>query len=368
MPIAMDTNDFEACRHLWAGCSTRMAERLHRDAPVHALRGVMLRRRWLLCSMLSPLVALSGCAASSPDGSKGSGVSFRNIVLADGRSLEVGLAGDPHGHPLVMHHGTPGDASTYAGWHASCLARGLRLICVGRPGYAGSTRLRGRAVAQVTDDIASVLDALGHDRFVTGGWSGGGPHALACAARLPKRCIAVATLASVGPYRVDDLDFLAGMGQENIAEFGAALKGEAVLRQWLVENAESFRRVTGPELAEALGDLVAPIDKEVLTGGFADELAAVFRRALAPGFDGWIDDDLAFTSAWGFALDEIRVPVTVWQGDLDRMVPFDHGRWLLRHVPGAQGRMVPGHGHLSLGVRHREEVLDDLVGRARAVR
>jgi len=293
-------------------------------------------------------------------------MSLRSITLSDGRIAEVAIGGDPAGHALVMHHGTPGDATTFADWHAPCLTRGLRLICASRPGYAGSARLPRRAVAQVPNDIAAVLDVLGHARFVTCGWSGGGPHALACAARLPGRCIAAATLAGVGPYLASDLDFLAGMGQENIDEFGAALKGEAALRQWLMENGESLRRVTGPELADAFGDLVAPVDKAVLVGGYADALAAVFRRALAPGFDGWIDDDLAFVSAWGFSLDDIRVPVAVWQGELDRMVPFAHGRWLLRHVPGAQARMVSGHGHLSLVARHREEVLDELLAQVRS--
>jgi len=293
-------------------------------------------------------------------------MSLRNIVLPDGRIAEVAVGGDPAGQALVMHHGTPGDATTFADWHAPCLARGLRLICVSRPGYAGSARLPRRAVAQVPSDVAAILDVLGHQRFVTCGWSGGGPHALACAAGLPGRCLAAATLAGVGQYVANDLDFLAGMGQENIDEFGAALKGEAALRRWLMENGESLRRVTGPQLADAFGDLVAPVDKAALVGGYADQLAAVFRRALAPGFDGWIDDDLAFVSAWGFSLDDVRVPVAVWQGELDRMVPFAHGKWLLRHVPGAQARMVSGHGHLSLVARHREEVLDELVARARS--
>src|SRR5262249_11350835 len=147
---------------------------------------------------------------------------------------------------------------------------------------------------------------------------------------------------------------------------GAALNGEAVLRQWLKDNGESLRSVTGPQLADAFGDLVAPVDKAGLVGGFADELAAGVRRALAPGFDGWSDDDPAFPTDWGFRLDEIHVPVAVWQGELDRMVPFAHGRWLLRHVSGAQAHLVPGHGHLSLVVQHRDEVLDDLLARSRA--
>lgn len=265
----------------------------------------------------------------------------------------------------MLHHGTPGDATIFADWHEPCLARGLRLISASRPGYATSTRVPGRSVAQVAADISALLDRLGYSRFVSAGWSGGGPNALACAALLPQRCTAVATLAGVGPFTADDLDFLAGMGEENIAEFGAALNGEAALRAWMQENAEPFRSVSGEMLVEAFGSLVSPIDQEVLVGGYATTLAAAFRRALEAGFDGWIDDDLACLQHWGFHPEDIRVPVTVWQGERDLTVPFAHGRWLVEHIPHARRQLVPEHGHFSLITRYRDVMLDDLLGDAR---
>jgi pimeloyl-ACP methyl ester carboxylesterase len=336
----------------------------------------MLRRRALLKNAAGGalLPALLAACVSPTTGRRPAGstpataalpIDLRNITLPDGRIAEVGLGGDARGFALVAHHGTPADATTFADWHAACQALGLRLVCTSRPGYAGSTRKAGRTVAQAADDTAAVLDALGHGPFVTAGWSGGGPHALACAARLPGRCRAAATLAGVGPDGRADLDFLAGMGQENLDEFGAARKGEAVLRQWMRENGEDLRHVTGASLADAFGSLAPPVDRAVLNGGYADALAAVFRRSLAPGFDGWIDDDLAFTRDWGFDLRDIHAPVAVWQGELDKMVPFAHGGWLVAHVPGAQARLVPGHGHLSLVVRHRDEVLDELLAHVR---
>ena len=124
-----------------------------------------------------------------------------SMKLRDGRTLDVFLGGDPKGFPLVMHHGTPADSTTFAVWDADCRARDLRLICASRPGYATSTRRPGRAVTQAAADTAEILDQLKLRKFVTVGWSGGGPHALACAALLPDRCTAVATLAGVGPGR-----------------------------------------------------------------------------------------------------------------------------------------------------------------------
>jgi pimeloyl-ACP methyl ester carboxylesterase len=90
-------------------------------------------------------------------------------------------------------------------------------------------------------------------------------------------------------------------------------------------------------------------------------VAAEIRRALAGGFDGWIDDDLAFVRPWGFELEGISVPVTVWQGDLDLMIPASHGTWLVEHLPTAQARMPRGHGHISLVTEHRLQVLDWLL-------
>jgi pimeloyl-ACP methyl ester carboxylesterase len=290
----------------------------------------------------------------------------RDFTLADGRTLDVWQGGDPNGAVLVMHHGTPSDATTYAGWNEVCAARHVRLICASRPGYAGSTRLPGRSIAQAAHDTAELLDQLGIAQFVTAGWSGGGPHALACAALLPGRCLAAATLAGVAPYGEPDLDFLAGMGRENIEEFGLAIEGEASLRAAQEANAVPLRHVTGAELADALGGLIPAIDRHALSGGYADEMAAVMRRALAPGFDGPIDDDLAFTRPWGFAVSDIAVPVTVWQGDLDLMVPLAHGAWLARHIPSAQARMLPGEGHISLVTRYRDEILDRLLASKRA--
>ena len=237
----------------------------------------------------------------------------------------------------------------------------MRLICASRAGYSDSSRLPGRNVAHAARDTAEVLDRLGHQRFVTLGWSGGGPHALACAALLPARCGAVATLGGVGAYGAPDLNFLAGMGPENVEEFGAAIAGEATLRRWMDRNGMELKTITGPQLAAALGGLVPDVDKAALTGEFAEHGAAVFRRAVANGFDGWIDDDLAFIRPWGFDLPAIKQPSAVWQGELDLMVPLAHGRWLLSKLPQAAPHITRGQGHISLTTgEFREQILKQL--------
>ena len=287
---------------------------------------------------------------------------LRLLKSRDGRTLDVLLAGDDDSSfGLVCHHGTPSDATIWSDWHEDALSNNLRLVAISRPGYGLSDRLEGRRVASVAEDVEDVLDALGIPEFVSLGWSGGGPHALACGALLPERCKAVSSLAGVGPYGEPDLDFLDGMGPENVEEFGIALEGEEALRRWMDEHAEPYRTIADEELAEALGGLVPEIDVLALNEqGLAAMWAGSMRRCFTNGWDGWIDDDMVFCNHWGFEPSEITVPVAVWQGDLDLMVPFAHGEWLLKHIPTATARLEPGHGHLSLIADRRQAIIDDL--------
>jgi pimeloyl-ACP methyl ester carboxylesterase len=282
------------------------------------------------------------------------------VRAAGGRDLEVLVDGPDHGTILLFHLGTPSAAVRVPSAVSAAAKRGLRTVIYSRPGYASSSPEAGRSVADVAEDSEAVLDALGAERFAALGWSGGGPHALACAALLSERCVAAATIASVAPYGVTGLDWFAGMGKENIDEFAAALKGEGPISEFLETAAAGLRAVTGTEVADALGGLVTEVDRNALTGEFAEVLAESFRRSVSTGIAGWRDDDLAFTRPWGFELKSIRVPVAIWQGAQDRMVPFDHGRWLAANIPGAQARLLDDEGHLSL-VNHIDRILEDLV-------
>lgn len=286
------------------------------------------------------------------------------VRTPDRRDLEVVLpAGPADGLTFVLQTGTPGGAVDIPQLTRAATERGLRTVAYSRPGYAGSTPAPGRTVADAAADVRTILDTLGVDEFVTVGWSGGGPHALACAALLPGRCLAAATLAGVAPHEAEGLDWLAGMGEENLTEFGAARAGEAELTRYLEGEAPALATVTGAQVASALGGLVSEVDKAALTGEFADALAESFRRGMSTGIAGWRDDDLAFVRPWGFDLSSIRVPVAVWQGGQDRMVPYAHGTWLASRIPGARVRLSDDEGHLSL-VNQFGRILDDLLSLA----
>jgi pimeloyl-ACP methyl ester carboxylesterase len=151
-------------------------------------------------------------------------VSSFAVGLADGRSLEVSVSGPARATPLVFHHGTPSDRTQYRPFAEAAAVRGLRLVSYSRPGYGGSSRQPGRAVADCAADTLAIVEQLGAGRFYRAGWSGGGPHALACAALLPDRALGCATIAGVGPFGAAGLDFLEGMGREN---------QEELVRRWL---------------------------------------------------------------------------------------------------------------------------------------
>jgi pimeloyl-ACP methyl ester carboxylesterase len=195
--------------------------------------------------------------------------------------------------------------------------------------------------------------------FITLGWSGGGPRALACAAMLPDRCRAVASLAGVAPVDSPGLDWTAGMGPENVRDFEAAAVGRESYGPIAAEQAEELASVTADDIVAQFGGLVDEVDASALTGEFADYAAATFRYAVAQGPVGMLEDTLQFVRPWGFDVSDLTVPVSIWQGAHDRMVPFGHGKWLAATIPGARAHLFDDEGHLSL-VNRMDDILADL--------
>jgi pimeloyl-ACP methyl ester carboxylesterase len=273
-----------------------------------------------------------------------------------GRALRVRDVGDPDGVPVVVHHGTPGSRRFRERWLEDARERGIRLIGFDRAGYGGSERNPGRSVADVAADVEAICDELGLDRVLTHGSSGGGPHALACAALLGDRVAAAATLCSVGPFDAADLDFLAGMGEDNVVELGAAVEGEGRLGPLLEQYSEGILAADPEELAGEIASILSPPDVAVVNAGLATELLGSIREGIGSSRAGWLDDDLAFVRSWGFELSSIAVPVVLWQGRQDLMVPAAHGEWLADHVPGAEAHLSDEDGHLSIEQRRIGDV------------
>jgi len=278
--------------------------------------------------------------------------SVADVETADGRTLTVREAGDPNGIPVLVHWGTPSSSMLYEPHIRDAERRGIRLFSYDRPGYGHSTRQHGRTIADCAADVAAVCDALGVHRLSVWGVSGGGPHALATAALLPDRVAAAAALASVAPVDAEGLDFLEGMGEQNIVSFTAAQAGEESHRARHDIEAAEMLGATAEELVEVMSTLLGPADRNVLTTDFAQFMVDDFQAGAIAGTNGWFDDEEAFVRPWGFEPASIRVPVLICQGEDDRFVPYGHGVWLAEHVPGCEAWLTPEDGHLTL-IEHR---------------
>lgn len=286
------------------------------------------------------------------------GVETKTVTVQtpDGRDLCVESGGDASGRPVLVHGGSPNSRHLQDSWLADAGGRGIHLISYDRPGYGGSTAQPGRTVADCAADVRTIAGALDIERLGVWGYSGGGPHALACAALLPDLVTAVATFASVAPYGAPGLDFFTGMGEENVEGFTLYQQDPEAARIKHGQDRSELLDVTPEKLLEAWATLLSPADAAVLTGELASFLVDCLKDGLAPGDQGWWDDGMADMAPWGFSLDAIAVPVQIWHGAQDKFVPFQHGQWLAENIPGAEAHLSEGDGHLTLLAERVPEV------------
>ncbi len=261
------------------------------------------------------------------------------VRTPDGRTLAVhetgpgagGRANGERGFALFWHIGSPQTGELLPPVVEAAQARHIRLVSYGRPSYGGSTPQPGRNVASAAGDVAAIANALGIDRFAVMGASGGGPHALACAAQLPDRVLAAVTLAGIAPF-TDEFDWFGGMASP--AALQAARQGREV-------------RARFAETDEFDPAVFTRADWAVLEGDWRT-LGADAGRAAEAGPDGLIDDDTAFATDWGFDPGTITRPILLVHGGEDRMVPASHSQWMLRKIPTAELWLRPHDGHVSV--------------------
>lgn len=241
-------------------------------------------------------------------------------ISVDGRTLRFCLYGPVDGVPVIELYGTPSPRLRRPDQIAAMEQSGVRVLMADRPGYGGSSRQPGRTVSDFVRDVEALADSQGWERFAIVGGSGGGPHALACAALLPHRVTRCAVLSGVRPQAV-------------------TLPPEEVLRKQLTElGADILGQVEagGPEYPGAPPGPPAwdnPDARARLVATFADSI------------DGWYDDQVALAQPWGFSPQSIGVPVGIWYGTHDENVPATDAQWLLENIPTAQGHQFAG-GHI----------------------
>jgi pimeloyl-ACP methyl ester carboxylesterase len=281
------------------------------------------------------------------------------IDCPDGRVLEVATMGDPSGHTVFFHHGTPGSTKTLRSFEPMLGLGNFYFVTTSRAGYGASTRLEGRSISSVVDDVRTVLDSLNRDSYVALGWSGGGPHALACAALDTPRCLKTVSLASLVPLDAD-VDWTEGMGPENLEEFALAKEGGPAYEEYMATVGAVLAELNKDNVVELMAGLLCDADRKVLDDERDRDLFATgMRYGFANGWRGYYDDNVAFYVPWGFDPTAIEIPVSIYYGDADLMVPPAHGEWLASHVASATTHHHPLEGHLSIFSRHLDELAAD---------
>jgi pimeloyl-ACP methyl ester carboxylesterase len=281
------------------------------------------------------------------------------IELADGRTLEVATMGNPSGSTVFFHHGTPGSTRTVKSLEGLLDFGDFYVVTTSRPGYGQSSRHEGRSIASVVGDLHAALDHFGRDEYVALGWSGGGPHALASAA-LDARCRSAVTLASVAPADVD-FDWTEGMGPENVEEYALAQEGGPAYEELMAATGDFLGLATKDTIVEMIGGLLSEPDRLAISNDDAREIFVEgMRYGFANGWRGYFDDNVAMMLPWGFDVSDIGVPVHLFYGDDDLMVPESHGRWLSAHVANSRVTHHPDEGHLSIFMNHLDAVASAL--------
>lgn len=285
----------------------------------------------------------------------------RQFRLKYGKLLGFAEYGDSQGRPFFYFHGWPSCRLEGRILDSAAKRRGLKVIAVDRPGYGLSDFQPERRMADWPAVICELADHLQMQRFPVLGVSGGGPYAAACAARLPDRVKTALLVCSVAP-----------------ADAPGALDGMVALNRWLLTFArtmpwvaertaticmKAFWRKGRQVLPRQIEDRLPAADKKVLENPqLREALTMASTEALSSGVDGAAWDGFLLGQDWGYDLKSIRIPVRLWHGEKDNVIPIAMGRYLAATIPGCQSKFYPEDGHFSLPYGRCEEILGFLEG------
>ena len=282
----------------------------------------------------------------------------QRLTLADGRGLAFAEFGAADGRPVLYCHGFPGSRLEPAFAESIAASVGARLICADRPGMGRSDPHPRRNVLDFTADMKALTEHLGIERFSVLGVSGGAPYALACAYRLADRLRAAAVISGVAPPQS-----LAATPRRSASGLGLRL---AKALPWgtvpVCRVLGVAARRASPLLMTLVSAKACPRDRQVLAiADFRDALAASLREAFRNGARGAATEIELLCTPWGFELGDVDVPVALWHGEDDRVVPMAMGRYLEHALADCRASFLAEHGHYSLVHDLAERVLGHLV-------
>lgn len=284
------------------------------------------------------------------------GLAFEDGVftLSDGRELAWRWWGEEGGSPILRLQGTPGSRLSRNPDPRVQIGLGVRYLMADRPGYGGSTRKPGRGIADIADDLVALLDLHGLERVPVMGTSGGGPHALAIAARYPERFSAVTVVVGAVPLEPHEVANLVGV---NAQGYAAAERGWDALFDFLSGVRE---RILGEGMQKVLSDAPAA-DQAMMESAAWQRISRVnSAEALKQGAEGWADEGIALHKQWDFAPENIKASVTWWHSDDDKNAPLSAARRGASQLRQVDLRVFHQGGHTA-SIVHDKEIVQELL-------
>ena len=283
---------------------------------------------------------------------------LESVKLSDGRSLSFARFGDPSGKPVFYFHGFPGSRLEPQSNHDAFLKAGIQLLALDRPGIGHSTRKNKRKLLDWPDDVVEVAKILKLEKFSILGVSGGGPYALACARAIPGYLNKVTVACGLGP--IDAPNATSGMMLSNrvLFRYGKFFPPVLHLSTFLMVRQLSSKPAKG--LKKFVEGLPEP-DRLVLSKTDAqDFVAASAVEGVRQGSGPLLEEIGIYSRSWGFKLEDLNVPVSLFQGEVDIDVPPSMARHQASLIPDCEINLYPNDGHFSLLVNHIDEIIASL--------
>ena len=277
----------------------------------------------------------------------------QNFTLSDGRNLEYLSNGLNSDSAVILHAGTSQDITGWQTWLDYFASKQIFALSFGRSGYAASTKKPGRITIDIEKDIAELSEHLGITKFVNIGLSGGGQHAIATG--LDPRSLGVVTVGSLAPFVEMGDNFYTGMQQADLDEYADALKDINLLvkrfQKW--QEGDVSETIVGAELSER--------DKLASSKPTWKVALESCEFTMKQGWDWVADDYSSYLKPWGFDPRDVKVPTVIWQAELDKNVPIQHGRWLAEKMPNARLEIRNGESHMGLFVNYEENIMQSAI-------
>lgn len=253
--------------------------------------------------------------------------------------IQYAIKGD--GLPVLIIHGALGGYDQSAS--IMPFLEGIRGICPSFYGYLKSGTPKDPSITNFAESCIALINHLRIDHFGIIALSAGGPAALHIALKEPRRCLGICMLSTVTKK-------FAGLPKSQKISFQANKRTS--FPYWLISSvcANILIKATGmknSDMKTLLEDKLALVTCHRFIKGFpiAYRSEATLRHM----------DELNLLDP--IPVENITCPLIIVHGEFDKVVPFEHAKWLSETTPCAELITISGGGHFVM-FSHRKEIFE----------